>query len=241
MENERLTPGIGVSDFPSPPSFRERFDCYADSLDIELSRLDLPSPKFASIELDETDNCGTVHEDLDETLGDVLLQLTAEHRDIVLLDAMHTSPHYCTRFKQLYKDRYLKNSSFRDTAQAAAGLSGEGMLPLICSTSTLQFNLEHLQHASRVIFVAHDSGLSAGLHNSGTMNLTDIAQFNSRTNCDIIHPACADEAYSAMQYAVEESRRSVLIRISSGKMVNTISLPQDYYFKPRRWSSGAKR
>ncbi|MBU0692590.1 hypothetical protein KKH18_12355, partial [bacterium] len=231
LHDAYLSPGIGVSDFPAVLTFKDQFDAIADALDIELCRLDLETLKYEAVELPETASSGMVPADLNETAGESLLQLAAEHKEIILLDASHRTSHYCGRFKQLYPERYLKDTSFRDTINTAAGLSEEDMLPVICATSALQFDLAHLPAVSRIVMLSLDAGLSAGMNGAGNPNLSDVASFNSRTKCEILHPCCAEETYSAMHYAIEEANAPSLIRVSGGKMKNSIRLPKDYYFR----------
>lgn len=226
-----LSPGIGVGEFPSTTDVSDQFEAIADALDIEFSRLGLAGLNYQTCELTETTVISPAPENLIEAVGDSLLQLAAEHSDVILLDSAHKSNYHCRRFKQLYPDRYLKDSSFRDTINTAAGLSEEGMLPVICTTSAQQHDLDRLPNDSRVIVLALDAGLSAGMNGTGNPYLSDIALYSARTDCEIIHPCCADEVYSALTYALEQTKRSVLIRISSGKIVNSITLPLNYGFK----------
>jgi transketolase len=215
-------------------NYRIPFEQIGDQLDIELSCLGIAGLRYDFIECKDRISDASNFENMKDTIGEALLQFAGEHEEIMLLDAASMSSRYSKRFRSLYPSRYLRNVQPADAASAVLGMAHEGLLPVIRTTAASTMDDSIMQSEARVIYVSHDAGLPDESSGSKAANLNDIALCGSHLNCVMIQPSCAAEAYHALQFAIEESRESVMLRISGGTVQPSFSLPDGYYFRMGR-------
>lgn len=149
--------------------------------------------------------------------GDVLVDVSAAHEDVVVVNCDLASATKTEQFKQTYPERFFEvGIAEANGIGVAAGLAQEGLRPFIASFGhflTGKF-LEIFQsvglNQSGVIMVGTHAGLAIGKDGPTQMGLRDLALMRTLHNVEVLQPADGRETRQMLEYAVSHRRPTYL-------------------------------
>ncbi len=176
-----------------------------------------------------------------EAYGEALLELAAEHEDLVVLDADLASDCRVRAFELAYPDRFVEcGIAEQDMVSTAAGLARHGLLPVVNSFASFLASRANEQiynqasEGSKVIYACHYAGLIPAGPGMSHQSLRDISLLAALPGMTIVQPANAEETRAVLRWAVEEAKGNVAIRLAIGPSPRLIELPGGYRAIPGR-------
>ncbi len=116
--------------------------------------------------------------------GQVLVELAAQRKDIVVLDADLASDCKVRDFENAYPDRFIENGiAEQDMVSMAAGLARQGLLPVVNSFASFLASRANEQiynaagEKSKIIYALHYAGLIPAGPGKSHQSLRDISSF----------------------------------------------------------------
>ena len=151
-----------------------------------------------------------------------IVDLAAEHDDVVFLDADLSSCIGSTTFQKAYPERFFNcGIAEANMAGIAAGLSSMGFVPFIhsfgCFASRRAYDQLFISVGythQRVIIIGSDPGIVAQYNGGTHMPFEDIALMRQIPGLSIVEPSDAQSLYSLTRQ-VYESGASAYIRTPS--------------------------
>ena len=148
-----------------------------------------------------------------------IVDLAAEHDDVVFLDADLSSCIGSTTFQKAYPERFFNcGIAEANMAGIAAGLSSMGFVPFIhsfgCFASRRAYDQLFISVGythQRVIIIGSDPGITAQYNGGTHMPFEDIALMRQIPGLSIVEPSDAQSLYSLTRQ-VYESGASAYIR-----------------------------
>lgn len=155
-----------------------------------------------------------------EALMAAAIDLAAEHKEVVFLDADLSSCIGSTAFEKKYPDRFFNcGIAEANMVGVAAGLSSMGFVPFAhsfgCFSSRRaydQFFLSGNYAKQRIILIGSDPGVTAQLNGGTHMPFEDIALMRQIPDLVVIDPSDGQSCYDLTMQAYE-SGHSVYIRL----------------------------
>ena len=172
-----------------------------------------------------------------DAYGQALVELGAVRDDIVVLDADLSADCGLRPFEKAYPDRFLENGiAEQDMVSAAGGLALQGFLPIVNSFGVFlasRANEQIFNNATehtKIIYVCHYAGLIPAGPGKSHQSLRDISLFGALSGCIIIEPCNATETRQALQWCVNKTDQSCMIRLIISPSPRVIPLATDYEF-----------
>ncbi len=168
--------------------------------------------------------------------GDVLIELGAQNKDIVVLDADLSSSTRTSKFAKKFPDRFFNMGvSEQDMMGTAAGFASAGKIPF-CSTFAVfatgraweQVRQSICLPKLNVKIVATHGGITVGEDGASHHSTEDIALMRVLPNMTVIVPADAYEAGAAIRTAAKY-KGPVYIRLSREKF--PVIYPENHEFE----------
>ena len=185
-----------------------------------------PVPKHAA---------ATTQEFVAEAFGQTLVELGAQRRDLVVLDADLSSDCRLRGFEAAYPERFIENGiAEQDMVSMAGGLALHGLLPVVNTFASFLASRPNEQiytnasEKTKIIYVCHYSGLIPAGPGQSHQSLRDISLFGALPNFEILQPCNALESRQVLEYCVNTSENNCVIRLIIGPSPREIVLPQDY-------------
>ncbi|MEH1029825.1 transketolase C-terminal domain-containing protein [Micromonospora profundi] len=168
--------------------------------------------------------------------GDALVDVAADHENVLVVNCDLASATKTTRFKQTFPERFFEIGIAEANAiGVAAGLAQEGYRPFIASFGhflTGKF-LEIFQSVglnnAGVVLVGTHAGLAIGKDGPTQMGLRDLALIRSLPNVEVLQPADGVETRAMLAYAVTHDR-PIYLRLCRQPQREVHD--QDYQFRP---------
>ena len=116
----------------------------------------------------------------------------------------------------------------------AGGLALQGLLPVVNSFGVFLASRANEQiynnatEKTKIIYACHYAGLIPAGPGKSHQILRDISLFGALPNFNILEPCNAAETKQALQWCVNESETSCMIRLIISPSPRTIVLPEDY-------------
>lgn len=170
-----------------------------------------------------------------DVYGDVLIELGALNKDIVVLDADLSSSTRTSKFAKKFPDRFFNMGvSEQDMMGTAAGLASAGKIPF-CSTFAIfatgraweQVRQSICLPKLNVKIVATHGGITVGEDGASHHSTEDIALMRVLPNMTVIIPADGYEASAAIR-AAAKYKGPVYIRLSREKF--PVIYPENHEF-----------
>jgi transketolase len=169
--------------------------------------------------------------------GEALVEIGAERRDIIVLDADLSADCGLRLFENTYPERFIENGiAEQDMVSTAGGLALHGFLPIVNSFGVFLASRANEQiynnatEKTKIIYVCHYAGLIPAGPGKSHQSLRDISLFGALPDFTILEPCNAVETKDALRWCVNEARASCMIRLVISPSPTTINLPQTYQF-----------
>jgi transketolase len=213
---------------------------YAEVLDRINKRLAGFGLEPISSEVIETREKGRVKlKDVSEKVvnayGEALVELGEKRTDIIVLDADLSEDCGLRPFENVFPDRFVENGiAEQDMVSMAGGLALQGLLPVVNSFGVFLSSRSNEQiytnatEGTKIIYVCHYAGLIPAGPGKSHQSLRDISLFGALPNCEILQPCNASETHMVMNYAVNEAKENVMVRLTIGPSPRQIQLPDGY-------------
>lgn len=224
---------------PDDQSFIEAHEEVIARINDRLTRLELPPLLLEEVPPEGKRPSGVSHEYVADAFGQALVDIAAEWKDLVVLDADLVADCRLRAFETKYPERFIENGiAEQDMVSMAGGLALQGLLPVVNTFAAFlaaRANEQIYTNAceqTRIIYVCHYAGLIPAGPGQSHQSIRDISLFGALPNFVIIQPCNAVETKMAVEYCVKEAKESCVLRLAIGPSPRIIELPPDYQLKP---------
>jgi len=169
--------------------------------------------------------------------GEALVELGAERKDLVVLDADLSADCGLRLFENTFPQRFIESGiAEQDMVSTAGGLALQGMLPVVNSFGVFLASRANEQiynnatEKTKIIYVCHYAGLIPAGPGKSHQSVRDISLFGALPNVVTIEPANASETRAALRWCVNDASQSCMMRLAISPSPRTIPLPDDYQF-----------
>ena len=167
-----------------------------------------------------------------DAYGETLLELGAEHSDLVVLDADLASDCRTRAFELTYPDRFIQcGIAEQDMVSTAAGMARHGLLPVVNSFASFLASRANEQiynqasEGSKVLYALHYAGLIPAGPGKSHQSIRDISLLAALPNVAIVQPGSSEETRALVRWAVEQAEETVALRLAIGPSPRRIELP----------------
>jgi transketolase len=167
--------------------------------------------------------------------GDALLDLGTRRKDIVVLDADLAADCGLRPFQGRFPERFVENGiAEQDMVSMAGGLALQGLLPIVNSFGVFLASRANEQiynnatENTKIIYVCHYAGLIPAGPGKSHQSLRDVSLFGALPNCVILEPCNTLEVKQALNWCVDQTRDTCMMRLVISPSPRSISLPEDY-------------
>jgi len=171
--------------------------------------------------------------------GQALVEVGAWRKDLVVLDADLSADCGLRLFENTFPDRFIENGiAEQDMVSMAGGLALQGLLPVVNSFGVFLASRANEQiynnatENTKIIYVCHYAGLIPAGPGKSHQSLRDISLFGALPNVVILEPCNAAETKLALEWCVNSTGQSCMLRLVISPSPRTIMLPDDYRFAP---------
>ena len=158
-----------------------------------------------------------------EAYGRALLELAADHPELVVLDADLASDCRIRPFELAYPEQFHESGiAEQDMVSAAAGMARQGLLPVVNSFAAFlaaRANEQIYNQASertKVIYALHYAGLIPAGPGKSHQSIRDISLLGALPNMIVVQPANSEETETVVRWAVDEATDNVALRLAIG-------------------------
>jgi transketolase len=167
-----------------------------------------------------------------DAYGETLLELGAEHDDLVVLDADLASDCRTRAFELAYPDRFFQcGIAEQDMVSTAAGMARHGLLPVVNSFASFLASRANEQiynqasEGSKIVYALHYAGLIPAGPGKSHQSVRDISLLAALPNLAIVQPGSWDETRGLLRWAVIDSVENVALRLAIGPSPRRLELP----------------
>lgn len=223
---------------PDDGSFSDAYGEIITGINDRLTRLGLSSLLLEEVPPEDKRVSSVSREYVAEAFGEALVDIAAERKDLVVLDADLAADCHIREFELKYPERFIENGiAEQDMVSMAGGLALQGLLPVVNTFATFlsaraneQIYNNACEH-SRIIYVSHYAGLIPAGPGQSHQSIRDVSLFGALPNFVIIQPCNAAETRMALEYCVSEATENCVLRLIIGPSPRIITLPFDYGFQ----------
>jgi transketolase len=169
-----------------------------------------------------------------EAYGQALLELAADHPELVVLDADLASDCRIRPFELAHPERFHESGiAEQDMVSVAAGMARQGLLPVVNSFTAFlaaRANEQIYNQASertRVVYALHYAGLIPAGPGKSHQSIRDISLLAALPNMVVVQPANSQETSALLRWAVADATENVALRLAIGPSPRRIELPQE--------------
>jgi len=161
-------------------------------------------------------------EKLIQAYSAALISESEKNKNIVALDADLILDTGLIPFKDQFPDRFIEcGIAEQDMVSVAGGMALRGMLPIVHSFSCFLSSRPNEQiynnstEKTKIIYVGSLSGLLPAGPGHSHQAVRDIASISSCPGLIVVEPCCEQETKSIVNWAINEAKTSVYIRLVS--------------------------
>lgn len=173
--------------------------------------------------------------------GRALVELAKDRKDFVVLDADLAADCRLRDFEKKFPERFIEiGIAEQDMVSMAGGLARQGILPIVNSFGAFLASRANEQiyanacERSKIIYVCHYAGLIPAGPGKSHQSLRDISLFGALPDMTILQPCNILETQEALNYCINKSKQSCMLRLNIGPSPRVIQLPKDYIFTKGR-------
>jgi transketolase len=170
-----------------------------------------------------------------DAFGAALVEIGATRPDLVVLDADLSADCRLRGFEQAYPDRFIENGiAEQDMVSMAGGLARQGLLPVVNSFGAFLAARANEQiynngcERTKIVYVCHYAGLIPAGPGQSHQSIRDISLLGALPNVEIVQPCNAAETRMLLDYCVNGSDGSTMMRLIIGPSPRLISFSPDY-------------
>ena len=228
---------------PDDDSYERGYEEVLERINSALGELGLEPVRT---ELVETREKGRVRlKDVAEKVvvafSEALVDVGRRREDVVVLDADLSADCGLRPFENTFPERFIENGiAEQDMVSMAGGLALQGYLPIVNSFGVFLASRSNEQvytnatENTKIIYVCHYAGLIPAGPGKSHQSLRDISLFGALPRFAIIEPCNGVETKWALDWCVDESEDSCMMRLVISPSPRTIELPEDYRFTQGR-------
>ena len=164
--------------------------------------------------------------------GDEVLALVRARPDVVVLDADLASDCRVRGVELDEPARFVEvGIAEQDMVSMAAGLAGQGLLPIVNSFASFLASRANEQiynqasEGTKVVYALHYAGLIPAGPGKSHQSLRDVSLLAALPNMTIVQPANSAETRCLLRWAVDEAVENVALRLAIGPSPRKIDLP----------------
>jgi len=180
-------------------------------------------------------------ESVADVYGQTLLKAMERRPDLIVLDADLAADCRVRAIEERFPERFIEcGIAEQDMVSTAGGLARLGLLPVVNSFASFlasRANEQIYNNASektRIIYALHYAGVIPAGPGKSHQSIRDISLLAALPNMVILQPCCAQETAMIVDYAVDEARENVALRLVIGPSPRRIALPEGYRLEPGR-------
>lgn len=222
---------------PDDQAFTAGYEEIIDRVNSLLTEANLASLRLEDIPLEKKEKSGVSPEYVADAFGEALVEIAAERKDMVVLDADLAADCHIRNFEEKFPGRFIENGiAEQDLVSMAGGLALQGFLPVVNSFAAFLASRANEQiytnacEGTKIIYVCHYAGLIPAGPGKSHQSIRDISLFGTLPNIEVIQPCNAAETRMAVKYCVNETENNCVLRLIIGPSPRVIELPQDYEF-----------
>ncbi len=173
--------------------------------------------------------------------SEALVDVGRRREDVVVLDADLSADCGLRPFETTFPERFIENGiAEQDMVSMAGGLALQGYLPIVNSFGVFLASRSNEQvytnatENTKIIYLCHYAGLIPAGPGKSHQSLRDISLLGVLPGFAIIEPCNGVETRWALDWCVDESETSSMMRLVISPSPRTIELPEDYRFTPGR-------
>jgi transketolase len=167
--------------------------------------------------------------------GEALVEVGKRRSDVVVLDADLAADCGLRPFESAFPDRFIEcGIAEQDMVSTAGGLALQGLLPVVnsfgvflASRSNEQIYNNSTEH-TKIVYVSHYAGLIPAGPGKSHQSLRDASLVGALPDVVVLEPCNAAETAAALDWCVDESTASTMIRLVISPSPRTIELPAGY-------------
>jgi transketolase len=220
---------------PDDRVFRDAYAEITERINHRLAENHLSPVVFEELAPDEDSGRRVSGEFVADAFGQALVEIAAEHDNIVVLDGDLASDCRIRAFEMKYPERFIENGiAEQDMVSMAGGLALQGLLPVVNSFASFlaaKANEQIYNNAceqTKIIYVCHYAGLIPAAPGSSHQSIRDISLFGALPDCIILQPCNAEETRMALRYCVDGPKGIYMLRLVIGPSPQIITLPSGY-------------
>lgn len=172
--------------------------------------------------------------------GETLVELGAQNKDIVVLDADLSCSTQTCKFQKAYPERFFNSGiAEQDMMCTAAGLATEGKIPFVSTFAMFATArcLDQIRNSIcypklNVKIVATHGGITVGEDGASHQALEDVSYMRSLPDMTVIVPADYNEVKQVIKY-VSEIHGPVYVRLARTNL-KTVFDESEYVFNPEK-------
>ncbi len=170
--------------------------------------------------------------------SDVLLEVSEQRKDIVVLDADLLIDTGLLKFKDKFTSRFIEcGIAEQDMVSQAGGLALSGFLPIVHSFACFLSSRPQEQiynnstEKTKIIYVGSLAGILPAGPGHSHQSVRDISIMASIPNLIIIEPSCIEDLNLLFKWVINENNSSCYFRIESIPFENKIKIPSNLELK----------
>lgn len=220
---------------PNDRLFTDAYEEITMRINDRLARLGLTPLVLEEVPPEDKSASGVSHEYVADAFGQALVDIAAEREDLVVLDADLSADCRLRAFETKYPDRFVENGiAEQDMVSMAGGLALQGLLPVVNTFAAFLAARANEQiytntcERTKIIYVCHYAGLIPAGPGQSHQSIRDISLFGALPNLEVLQPCNAAETRMALDYCVNRTENSTMLRLIIGPSPGLIRLPEHY-------------
>lgn len=224
---------------PDDESFMRAHEEITQRINAQLASSGIREVMLEEVPVGPKGPSGVTEEYVADAFGETLLKLAEKREDLVVLDADLASDCRVRDFETAFPDRFIENGiAEQDMVSMAGGLALQGLLPVVNTFAAFLGSRANEQiytnacEGTKIIYVCHYSGLIPAGPGASHQSIRDISLFGALPDFVIVQPCNGPETRMALDYLVNGTRESGVLRLIIGPSPRSIELPQEYTSVP---------
>lgn len=224
---------------PDDSEFKNAFDEIYHHIKLQCEAIDIAVPVLKEIQPEKPKaKSKTAKVYISEAFGEALVELAQQYDKLVVVDGDLAADCRIRSFQNKFPDRFIENGiAEQDMVSMAGGLAAQGLLPVVntfssfLSARTNEQIYNNTCERTKMIYVAHFSGMIPAGPGKSHQSVRDISLFGALPNMVICQPCNPEEARKAINFCVKNTDENCMLRLNIGPCPREITLPEDYSFQ----------